>query len=92
MEEKYQGKMCGERDKKEKQENQKLFTQGSCFGLGLSAFTLDLPGCLPLHPLSIAGLSQGPKLGLEGWSPEGMLLLATRQALGVAGEQGQLSM
>ena len=38
---------------------------------------LDLPGCLILYPLSISWRSQGPELGLEGWSPEGMLFLAT---------------
>ena len=43
----------------------------------LSAFVLDLPGCLILYPLLISGRSQGPELGLEGWSPEGMLFLAT---------------
>ena len=43
----------------------------------LPAFVLDLPGYLILYPLSISGRSQGPELGLERWSPEGMLFLAT---------------
>ena len=43
----------------------------------LSAFVLDLPDYLILYPLSISRRSQGPELGLERWSLEGMLFLAT---------------